>query len=308
MPENRTYSEQEIAALLQRSAQLQADDARSEKNTSEGLTLNELEAIAGESGLDPAYLHRAALEMEMSSGKATMPKKTETHIYADRFFTGELTDDIWEEIVFELRRKYESSTAEMYGSTIGKGISEQIGRSREWRITSVSGVQTSILFRPYKKGTRIELSQRVGIGSTRTESIAYGVFTAVFPALIALAATKSPAWGAASFAAFSALFIPIVYYLDTAWRNKKLRQLNETGDRLVDLMQSRAYSSPVEPVERASEAAGSSTMSKAAKKKASTQGPLLDLSEVEELTESAGGSGSHSRSQSQSQMQSRTRE
>jgi len=240
MPENRTYSEEEIAALLQRSAQLQADDARSEKKSqSAGLTLTELETIATESGLDPSYLHRAALEMEVSKGKPSMPKKSDTHIYVDRVFSGELTDEIWEEIVFELRRKYESSSSDLYGSTLGKGITEQIGRSREWRITSFSGVQTIVLFRPAKKGTRVELSQRVGVASTKVESILYGAFTAFFPALIALAATKSLAWGSAWLLALTALLIPVVYYLDTLWRNKKLRQLNETGDRLIEMMENR---------------------------------------------------------------------
>ena len=239
MQEYRTYSEEEIAALLQRSAQLQADDTRAEKKSqSAGLTLTELETIARESGMDPSYLHRAALEMEMSKGKPSMPKKSDTHIYVDRFFSGELTDEIWEEIVFELRRKYESSSSDMYGSTLGKGITEQIGRSREWRVTSFSGVQTTVLFRPAKKGgTRVELSQRVGVASTKAESILYGVFTAFFPALIALAATKSLAWGSAWLLALTALFIPVVYYLDTLWRNKKLRQLNETGDRLIEMME-----------------------------------------------------------------------
>jgi hypothetical protein len=47
MPDpNRTYTEKEIAKLLERTAQLQADDVRDEQPSTSGLSLSELEAIA----------------------------------------------------------------------------------------------------------------------------------------------------------------------------------------------------------------------------------------------------------------------
>ena len=70
MPEaNRTYSDKEIAALLERTAQLQAEEAESADKTREGLNLTELELIARDAGLDPHFLHRAAIELEHAGGK-----------------------------------------------------------------------------------------------------------------------------------------------------------------------------------------------------------------------------------------------
>ena len=80
MPDpNRIYNEEEIASLLERTAQLQADDATADKLSSQGLSLSELEGIASEAGLDPEYLHRAAIEIE-STGKKGFKKRTKTHI------------------------------------------------------------------------------------------------------------------------------------------------------------------------------------------------------------------------------------
>ena len=59
----RTYSEDEMAALLERAAELQAHTARTNERSA-GLTLTELEAIAEEAGLNPEHLRQAASEME----------------------------------------------------------------------------------------------------------------------------------------------------------------------------------------------------------------------------------------------------
>ncbi len=56
LPSNRRYSDEEVARLLERATQLQAD-ARPIVPGS-GLTLRELESIAGEVGLDPAALRQ----------------------------------------------------------------------------------------------------------------------------------------------------------------------------------------------------------------------------------------------------------
>ena len=247
---NRTYTEKEIAALLERTAQLQADDARDESPTSNGLSLAELEGIAAEAGLDPEYLHRAALEIE-SKGKKGFQKRTKTHIRAQRFLSAELDDVLWEEFVFELRNSFEGSpSADLSGmGSYGKGIVEQIGRSREWRHTSLSGVHTSVLLRPYKDGTRIEMSQRVGLGSPTAEASVYGFMSAILPTLIAAGITKSFTVAAIAMALSLIAFIPLVYFLDVRWRDKKLTKLEAAADRLVDLAHQHEKASGVKQAE-----------------------------------------------------------
>lgn len=234
MPADRTYSEAEIALLLKRSAELQAENAKSSSHIHAGLTLSELQTLAQETGLEASFLTQAALEMEMSQGAYSLGKSPKTHQQITRFVAGELTDEVWDEIVFSLRRQYESESAGMYGPYYGKGISERIGKNREWRFTSLSGLQTTVLCQPYKGGTRIELSQRVGFGSLKTEATLSGLFLAFFPALAMTAILGSVLWGSASFIAFFAVLAPLMFVLGSSIRNSKLKKLNAIGDAITE--------------------------------------------------------------------------
>jgi len=123
MPDpSRKYDEMEIAALLERTAQLQADDATTERLSPQGLSLAELEGIASEAGLDPEYLHRAALEIE-SNGKKGFQKRTSTHIHSRRHVPSELSEDLWEEMVFELRSSFGGTTTTDFAGSAAIGNS-----------------------------------------------------------------------------------------------------------------------------------------------------------------------------------------
>lgn len=234
---SRTYSDKEIAALLQRTAQLQAQEAESQEGAREGLSLSELEVVARDAGLDPQFLHQAALEMAHSGGRTMGKNRTKTHVRVDRVLQAELSEDEWEEVIFALRRRFESQSMDMGDiGSLGKGKVEQIGRSREWRHTSFSGVQTSVLFRPTEGGTRMEISQRVGISSTTVESWTYGTIFALFFAAITGAAAKSLLIGSAAVVGWTALLVPLIYYLDARWREKKHNQLVEMADELQQIV------------------------------------------------------------------------
>lgn len=235
MPDpNRTYNKEEIAVLLERTAQLQAEDARADNSSSQGLSLSELESIAREAGLAPEYLHRAALEIE-SAGTKGFQKRTKTHVHTQRYLPSEWSEELWEEFVFELRRSFGASLDPMAGTV------EQIGRSREWRHTSSLGVQTSVLLRPYKEGTRIEMSQLVGQSSPKAEAVSYGTILALIPALIVAGTMgKSLVIGAISLVAFMAVLIPLIYFLDIRWRDKKLTNLDALANRLVKVASEKA--------------------------------------------------------------------
>lgn len=60
MPEQRVFSEQEVAQILRRAVELTEDEVA--KGYKPGITEDELERIAGEVGVDPAALRRAILE------------------------------------------------------------------------------------------------------------------------------------------------------------------------------------------------------------------------------------------------------
>lgn len=116
------YSDKEIGKLIERAYQLQQQD---EANQSYGLSVEELQKLAEEMGIQPAYLEKALHETtQLGFAK---PKK-EKHFWGiplsiedEAVVQGEITDEMWEEIVIRLREIYKQH-----------GISEQVGKTRSW--------------------------------------------------------------------------------------------------------------------------------------------------------------------------------
>ncbi|MEM9665385.1 MAG: hypothetical protein AAF970_10650 [Bacteroidota bacterium] len=221
---NRTYSKDEAAALLRRTVELHA--ARGQRNPANGLTLEELEAVAAESGLDPALLRQAADEFNdphrLSDDEAH--GSDATHIYIERRILNPLDDDAWYDAVAELRHRY------------GEGSEGISTRTRSWGHTSASGIETRVLVRPQGDGMHVRLSQRVGIASTPTESVMYGGILALLVAGVAGGVASSEPVGITVLLAGLLTLIPLVYWLDTVWRRKKHRELNALADRVASIL------------------------------------------------------------------------
>jgi tetrahydromethanopterin S-methyltransferase subunit F len=234
----RTYSEDEMAALLERAAELQATAARA-NDRGNGLTLAELEAIAEEAGLQPAHLRQAAEEMDRV-GPSLLGKNTSTtttHIHVEQWVEGALTPEASEEVVAELRQRFDSDLGSLMGSGIyGSGTVEQVGRSLEWKHISALGIETRVHLRPRDEKVQVKLSQRVGLASTKVESIAYGMILAGILALILGAVLSSTDAGVFAFAAMLAAAIPSIGYADRKWRQKKHRELEALGDKVAELI------------------------------------------------------------------------
>lgn len=86
----RTFTEEEVAALFRRASELQAEQNSKgvQRGSAEkaGLTIDEVSAIAAEAGLDPDHVRRAAAEMNRSAivdqrGKSSV---RDTEIFAER--------------------------------------------------------------------------------------------------------------------------------------------------------------------------------------------------------------------------------
>ncbi len=63
----RLYGEKEIGKILKRATELQHDEPP--ETSADSMTLQELEDIAAEAGIDPAYLRRAALEVDSGTAE-----------------------------------------------------------------------------------------------------------------------------------------------------------------------------------------------------------------------------------------------
>lgn len=225
----RTYTEEEVAVLLERAADLQAQVARRAEHHV-GLSLSELETIAVEAGLDPSLLRQAASEMD-DPGKPSLRRNSganATHIFVERWVQGTLTQEILGDVVFGLRSQFDS---DMATSSI-----EQVGNTVEWQHRSVSGIVTRVLIRPRGEGLHVRLSQRVGLGSTTTESLAYGLVVASLVAMITFGAAESVGIGLSALLVSLLMAVPLIFYADRTWRQKKHEALEVLADDVEALL------------------------------------------------------------------------
>lgn len=248
----RIYTEQEVFEIIERAAELQMQTARSREDRS-GLTLSELETVAKETGLDPAHLRRAVAELD-EPGNALFDasaRTTSTHIFMERWVPGALTPEVWEDIVAELRHRFDTDLGAMMGVNYGTGTTEQIGRTLEWKHTSAAGVETRAMLRPRGDGVRIRLGQRVGWGNPVAESAMYGASLAFLAAVIAGVVSGS-GWIAAAAALLTLIVaVPLILYADRAWRRKKHRELHDLADNISALVATPIEASAGDAVQQA---------------------------------------------------------
>lgn len=233
--------------MLELASKLQAKAAKNADHRS-GLTLSELETIAAEAGLDPIHLRQAATQLfdknvAIAHGK---PSTSASHNYVDQWVVAELTDESWEEVVSELRHRYDSDLGYMMGAGLdgsaagaqgyGRGVESQVGRSREWKHMSMSGIETRVIVQPRGESLQVKLSQRVGWGGTTAESITYGLILSLFGAAIGGAVWEGMLPAIFTFIVAMAIFVPLIAYADKTWRKKKHRELQELGSRLGKIL------------------------------------------------------------------------
>lgn len=253
MPE-RTYTQEEVALLFERAAELQARSARHQQG--EGLTLAELERIAAEAGLDPAAVRAAAAELDAPGRPLTGRRSgaTATHVYTERWVPGPLREEAWEETVAELRHRFDSDLGDLVGMHgYGTSTTEQIGRAVEWRHTSLSGVETRVLVQPRGEHLCVRGSRRVGLGSPPGEAAVLGLLSAAAVALFALpvAARLDAFWVGMAVTLLTLLAaVPLIHRLTVRWRRKKHAELESLLDDVATLLAGPA------PVERAAGVVG----------------------------------------------------
>ena len=138
------FTEDEARQIFARAAERQhAVEARGE-----GLSVEELQAIGREAGLDPEHVAAAVAEL-----RAGPPPVRETVAGADvaprasRVLPGELTDETWGQVVGRLRRTFGTA-----------GIATEFGRVREW--TSGEASNLRVLAEPVEGGTRLTFETR----------------------------------------------------------------------------------------------------------------------------------------------------
>lgn len=144
MANQRLYTEKEFNAILKKTAEKQSEQGTKE---TVGLSLEEMQQIASEVGLDPALLASVAAEMERTPDQVkSLPfYMVPTKVSLERILPGNLDEDQWPEIVSAIENKLGVS-----------GVSSQIGRMLEWTYSS-RFARYKISFSPGQNQTKVRL-------------------------------------------------------------------------------------------------------------------------------------------------------
>jgi hypothetical protein len=255
----RTYSEEEVAELLRRAAEMQAQGGFGSSERP-GLSLEELTAIAAEAGLDPAHVRLAAAEMEPRARRPRVgvhPSKREVSL--DRWVPGTLSDEAKEDIVAELRHRFDTSSSyDMGMGSYGKSIVQTTGRSLEWEhVHPWWGTQTRVLVQPRAEGVRIRVSQsNAWSGASTGWSPYYGPMLALAAGFVSAPVLGSYVLGILVALLTLVVVTPLVISLGRSAADRQRREVERLADQIVTHVaplpvqegRSRAWeSSPAEP-------------------------------------------------------------
>jgi len=198
LPVTRRYNEKEVSRLLKRAAELQ----RSERSVPSpaGLTLAELEEIAGEAGLDIASLRRAAAEIDAAgtsgtSGLGLRIAGAPMRVLLERTLPFEAPEVAFEELVPIIQL-----------GTDSPGQLSQVGRTLSWSSQSQATPGALTVLVSVRKGeTFIRIEERfanlagglfggiggglgggigIGAGGAIAAALGGGAFFAIIPAVV----------------------------------------------------------------------------------------------------------------------------
>jgi hypothetical protein len=132
----RRYGDKEVGLILKRAADLQRQDPAG--TAGGGLTVEELEEIAAEAGIDPSYLRRAAQELDISATyladeAPTLLTGAPLTVRLERTVVGELPESELDRLVPDIQQAAD-----------GHGQASLIGHTLTWR-SNTSNTERSLL-------------------------------------------------------------------------------------------------------------------------------------------------------------------
>jgi hypothetical protein len=145
----RVYGDKEIGQILKRATELQ--DKEPSAPSSSGLTLQELEEVASEAGIDPRFLQRAALELGTSPADSSFWSRVagdEFMLVRETTVPGELSEDGFERVASVIQL-----------GTRDHGQPSLLGRSLTWRAETPNKsrtVQVTVTSRDGQTHIRLE--------------------------------------------------------------------------------------------------------------------------------------------------------
>jgi hypothetical protein len=225
----RRYGEREVAEILRAAAESQAADpgVASEKV---GLTLAEIQRLAGEVGIDARHVAEAAVARAESGvgGKEFYFWGAPTRIVREVSCPGLLDESTWEDVVSELR------------NVVGQpGAVSTVGLSREW---SGNADVVGIHFRAKPEGnsTRFNLLFNQGGGLILAWLLSFlgGFFGSIGVGVGVGAASKSPLLATLAIVAFFASIYFVTRMFVARWHQKNSRMIGSLLKRAEEIVPS----------------------------------------------------------------------
>jgi hypothetical protein len=148
--QGRRFNDGEIAQILKRASEIQQSEPGDQSRA--GLSLSELEQVAGEAGIDPLFVRRAAADLDA----AQMPQRESAFVGAptllqfERIVDGEVPESEYEMLVEEIRRTFSIT-----------GIVTTLGRSLAWTSAASPRPDTRII--------NVSVVPRNGVTTIRVE-------------------------------------------------------------------------------------------------------------------------------------------
>ena len=169
----RRYDDKEVAQILNIATERQLGSSLNR----EGMTLQELLRVAEEIGIDPEGVEGAAAELDMPAKSGR--RHPSDSVLVNRRVNGGLPEQVWEELINELRR-----------STGKPGQASLNGTAREWSCGSDSNsLMLSASTRDGKTWLRLLGDTSGSTRSTTTAGFAIGVLLTTVPFVVAAKST-----------------------------------------------------------------------------------------------------------------------
>ena len=247
----RVYSEQEVATLIRRAVELEAErSGEGQPGVNEGLTIQDLEKIAADSGIDPELMRRAANELHQGSTSDSLDETTvikDSDILAEHWIKAKVSSRVLDNLILELNHQFGTSQEEItwwnkvFNDYSGKAIVNKTSTSVEWKYTDeLSLYTTRVLIQQRGEKLRIRVSKRQTMNlswdSTAT-NITFMFFVAIILIPIGGAAgfavTDNPFFGMMAGLTLTALMYPLITWVQKRRLSKHVREITEIAENLV---------------------------------------------------------------------------
>ena len=217
---DRRYTDEEAAEIFERAASAEAERPR--LATGQGMTLADLQQVAGEAGIDPTLVAEAAQALDLRPASTArrflgLPVGVNHSVDLGR----PLPDEEWHTLVAELRETFQAA-----------GLVRNDGPFRQWAngnlkiMVEPSGSGHRVRFQTYNDGARQLMT--AGAASLGLSG-ALLVSSMLFPAV----AQSGIPMGVSMLAAMGVGFFGVGAFRLSSWARRRREQMEALGARLL---------------------------------------------------------------------------